>query len=663
MSLEYSIGLVDNFSKKFDKLESKLSSAGKNMSKIGKGMTAGLTLPIAGVAAGALKMSMDFNKSMANVGTLIPGNIDRVNELKTSVQDMAVELGKSTGDLSDGLYQVISAFGDTADSVSILEINAKAAVAGIASTADAINLTSAVTKGYGDTSAAAIQKVSDLAFQTVKLGQTTFPELAASMGRVTPLAASLGVRMDEMFGVMATGTGVTGTASEVSTQLRGILQSLMSPTKGMTELLDQMGYASGTAMLEQLGLQETINTLVNTANATNTPLQDFIGSIEGQTLALALAGPQADTFTEKLKAMTDVAGATDEAFKEQTEGVNAAGFQWEQFKQKVVVTAQKLGDQLTPALTKLFDKLQPVINAVVRAVEWFANLDGKTQAVILTVVGIVAALGPLLIIAGSITTAISVLIPVVSALGVAIMGVTWPVAAVIAGIAALIAISILIMRNWTEISAWLIKTWNKIKDVAVSVFGWVTDFFKKWGPLILSVMTGPIGLLVYLFVKNFDKIKSFVMDTLNNVLDFIKGLGTSFKSAGAGLIDMMKDGIMSAANRVMDAVRNIAQKVRNMLPFSPAKDGPLSDLDKLDFASPISDSVLKGLPEVQASMAHMLQVPEVSANPTSATGITGGGRGGDIHFHIQGEVIEGEGLRRFTEKISRELAFRIGGTR
>ena len=39
--------------------------------------------------------------------------------------------------------------------------------------------------GYGDTSAAAVAKASDLALLTVRLGQTTFPELAASIGRVT----------------------------------------------------------------------------------------------------------------------------------------------------------------------------------------------------------------------------------------------------------------------------------------------------------------------------------------------------------------------------------------------------------------------------------------------------------------------------------------------
>jgi len=59
--------------------------------------------------------------------------------------------------------------------MKVLEINSKAAAGGVATTRDAIDLTSAVTKAYGDTSAAAVQGVSDLALETVRLGQTTFP--------------------------------------------------------------------------------------------------------------------------------------------------------------------------------------------------------------------------------------------------------------------------------------------------------------------------------------------------------------------------------------------------------------------------------------------------------------------------------------------------------
>ncbi|GAH53355.1 unnamed protein product, partial [marine sediment metagenome] len=273
-----------------------------------------------------VKSAMSFNKEMANIATLIPGATERVIELKGEIRSMAVEVGKSTADLAGGAYQVISAFGDTADTVDILRLSARAATAGVATTTDAINLLGAVTKGYGDTSKEAQLKVSDLAFQTVKLGVTDFPQLAASIGQVVPLTSELGVSQEELFAVMATGTGVTGKAAQVATQLRGVMQALMAPSADMIKLLEEKGYASGKAMLADQGLIETLNIVKSVSEASNTPLQKYIGSIEGQTIALALTGAQADVYIEKLAAMRDSVGMTDQAFKEQTEGINKVGF-------------------------------------------------------------------------------------------------------------------------------------------------------------------------------------------------------------------------------------------------------------------------------------------------------------------------------------------------
>src|SRR5439155_24655320 len=180
-----------------------------------------------------------------------------------------------------------------ADTTKILDTNARPAAAGLSTTREAIDLTSAVTKAYGDTSAGAVQHAADLALRTVQLGQTTFPELATSIGKVIPLAAAMGISQENLFAVMATATGVTGSAAEVTTQFRGVLQSLMKPSEDITKLLKGLGFESGKAMVAQMGLQGAIGTIVDVATQTKTPLQNFIQQIEAAPLALALAGPQA----------------------------------------------------------------------------------------------------------------------------------------------------------------------------------------------------------------------------------------------------------------------------------------------------------------------------------------------------------------------------------
>lgn len=340
---------ASEFTKAIEGASVKMEKVGKRLREIGGTLTTSVTAPLVGIGGAAINASLDLNKAMADVASLMPGATERVQELKRSVQDVAVATGQSSGVIAKGLYDLISAFGDSADTAKILDINARAAAGGQAQLRDAIALTSAVTKGYGDTSVGAVQRASDLAAMTVRLGQTTFPELAASIGQVTPLAGGLGVSMTELFGVMATATGVTGRAAEVSTQLRGVLQSLMAPTDSMSALMQSLGYQTGAAMIQGLGLQGTIDVIAGAANASGQPLQSYISSIEGQTLALALAGESSTALTEKIRAMEGAVGTADAAFLAQTTGVNAGGFAWAQFRERLAETSQQLGDALIPA--------------------------------------------------------------------------------------------------------------------------------------------------------------------------------------------------------------------------------------------------------------------------------------------------------------------------
>lgn len=385
----------------FDRGIKDAQQAGKaladGMRKAGSAMTAGITLPILGVAAASVKLSNDLNKSMANIGSLGIGT-ERLQEMKKGIQDLSIEVGASTEDMADGMYQVVSAFGDGADSMKILRTNAKLAKAGLSSTSEAIALTSAVTKGYNDTSAEAVTHTADLAIQTVALGQTTFPELASAIGTVTPLAASLGVAQEDLFAVMATGAGVTGTTSQVATQFRGVLQSLMAPTDSMTKLMKKMGYSNGEAMLKGEGLQGTLDAIVRTAEGAGKPLTDYIGSIEGVTLALALTGAQHETLTKNMTAMQDVAGKADEAFLAQTQGINKVGFSMDQLQRYAEVLGQKLGDGLAPGLAIVLDKVMPLADGMIALVDQFAKMDSGVQGWILAGIGLVAALGPLLFI-------------------------------------------------------------------------------------------------------------------------------------------------------------------------------------------------------------------------------------------------------------------------
>ena len=302
----------------------------------------------AAVAIGAkfTSMATEINTGMAEVSTLIPGQTKRIEELRSAVQDLSVEYGTPTEGLVGGLYQGISAFGDTADTLDILAINTKAAKSGVASVAESIALTSAVTKGYNTVSAKGVQLAADLAFKTVELGQTTFPELAASIGNVTPLANELGVSQQELFGVMATATGVTGNAAVVSTQFRGVLAAMMKPTADLAKLYEELGVENAKQLIEQRGFQGALEAITGAAKDSGVPLTKYLGRVEATTLALALSGAQSENWTIKTAAMNDAAGGVDVAFENMTQGVNKSAFAVDQWKQMFAVGMQKAGQSI-----------------------------------------------------------------------------------------------------------------------------------------------------------------------------------------------------------------------------------------------------------------------------------------------------------------------------
>jgi len=399
-------------------LNATLTSSGKKIEKFGKKMSVA-SAGIAAFYAVAIKKSMEFNKSMGNVATLVDGQVRSMDEYKKAVQEAGIATGTATDIMADGLYQVVSAYGETSDTIKQLEINAKAAKAGVSTVTDAVNLTSAVTKAYGDVSAVAQERVADLAFTAVKLGQTTFPELASSVQSVTSTAERMNVSQEELFGVMATLTGVTGNASMVTTQLRSALVSMDAPTASLTALYKKLGVETGAELIKQKGIQGAFAAVTAEVEASGKPMSEYIGRVEGQNAVIALAGQQAEAYKWKLDEVKDATGAMSEAFKKQTEGVNKTGFAYEQTKIKLTVLTQQMGDELLP----IFNEALIVLS---KGVEGFSDLDNSVQKTILMIGGIIAIAGPAVFAVGKITQSIV-------ALRLALMG---PAGFVVAGTAA-----------------------------------------------------------------------------------------------------------------------------------------------------------------------------------------------------------------------------------
>src|SRR5262245_53067804 len=127
------------------------------------------------------------------------------------------------------------------------------------------------------------------------------------------------------------------------------------------------------------------------------------------------------------------------------------------------------------------------------------------------------------------------------------------VLAIVAAIAALVAIGILLYRNWDKIKATLVAAFNAIKAAAVSAFSWIKT---NW-PLLLAILVGPFGVAVYQIVKNWDAIVEAVSGALDAISEAIGGMlddVAAILDVGASGPAKLVDNAAGIAKGILDAI-------------------------------------------------------------------------------------------------------------
>ena len=125
----------------------------------------------------------------------------------------------------------------------------------------------------------------------------------------------------------------------------------------------------------------------------------------------------------------------------------------------------KMGASLAKSLVPMFDKL---LNVVTKVVTWFSNLDGKTQKLIIAVLGLIAAISPVASLFAKITS-------IASGLSSAIAFMASPMGAVVIAIGALIAAGVALYQNWETIKQKASSLWSSITSTFENIKNSVSD--------------------------------------------------------------------------------------------------------------------------------------------------------------------------------------------
>lgn len=620
---------VKAFSDDLKTAADKLDKTSSAIGTVGDALTKKVTMPIMAVGGASIAAFNDVDKGMDIVikktgatGEALTDMQDRAKALAKTMPVSFEEAGTAIGEVAtrfdlagEDLEKLSEKFlqfaqiNDTDVSGAIDNVQAAMAAFNVDSK-DAGDVLDMLTKASQNTGVSVDKLSSDLTTNAAALTEMGFG-INASVGFLSKLNKSGLDSSAVMSGLKKALTNATSegkTMDQALSDLQKQLQDASSDTEAMQAVMDLFGKKAGPAL----------------------------------TAAIKDGRLSFDEFSNTIQDWGDVTSTTFEATLDATDRFRVVMNNVKDVGAEVGAT---LLESLTPAI-------QTVGEAVQKAAEWWSGLDESQQKTILTVAGVVAAIGPVLstvrklghgistvmTFASGLTSSIATaggLIPAITALGSTLL----PVIGVIAGVAAAVAGVVLVIQNWDKITALFSKTWEtvttEVSDAATAVGDLVSE---KWNNI--KEWTSEAWSNVKETVSNaWNNVKTTVSDAVNKVGSWVSEKWDNIKAKTKETWDNVKakvaensGGIKGIIKTAVDGYQNIWQTGFNAISnltggklgdaLSAAR-GKLGDI-KGAFSSMIENAkgiVSSGLDRIKGFFAGChLQLPHIKLPHFSISG-------------------------------------------
>ena len=366
-----------------------LDDFSKSAKETGRKLTRRLTLPLIAAGGTAIKAASDFEASMTKIESLVGLSSEAVQGFTEDVRRLSGETAQAPKDLADAMFFITSAGLRGADATETLEAAAKAAAVGLGETAVIADLATSALNAYGAENLSATQ-ATDVMVAAVREGKLNADELAVSMGRVLPLASAMGVNFNEVGAAFAALSRTGTNASEAATQVRGILSSLLRPTKQARDALSGMGLSAEglREQLRQKGLLATLKTLSKEFAGNEAAAASVFGNIRALSGVLDLMGENVETTEQIFANMTDTTGTLDKAFEATSD---TTAFKLAQAMADLKGAFIDIGNVLIPIIVPVLSDIASIIKTLA---DGFGKLPDPIKKTAVAMGLIAAAAGP-----------------------------------------------------------------------------------------------------------------------------------------------------------------------------------------------------------------------------------------------------------------------------
>ncbi len=442
---------IAKFNAGFAQVEKRMVQVGKKMTAIGKSMTRNVTLPILAIGTAALKMGADFDKAMTE-SLAIMGDLSDAMKIRMAeaAKEMSTKTTFAANKLAEAYFFLASAGMDAAQSIKALPVVAKFAQAGAFDLATATDLLTDAQTALGLSSENATEnqknliKVADVLVKANTLANASVLQFSESLtNRAAAALVNVNKGMEEGVAVLAAfaDKGVKG--QKAGMRLAMMLNALDVAARKNKKAWDDAGLSLFDAQGEMLSIGNIISDLEGVLGKLTTEqraatLAQLGFNIRTKASILTLLGS-----SEKIKQWTKdlkSAGGTMEAVAEKQ--LQAFTNQMKLLRNILVNVGIQIGDILMPIIKDLVD------NHIKPAVEWFSNLSEGTKKTIIQIAGLVAIMGPLLLVLGKFLIILPLITSSAKKMGFTIAGLKTPLIGVKGVLSKLPAIGIAAFVGW-----------------------------------------------------------------------------------------------------------------------------------------------------------------------------------------------------------------------
>lgn len=542
-----------------------LQSAGKSMTSAGSTLTKTVTTPVLGLGTAAVKVTSDFESAMSKVSAISGATGGDLDALNKKAQEMGAKTKFSATESAEAFTYMAMAGWKTEDMLNGIDgIMSLAAADGLdlATTSDIV--TDALT-AFG-LSASDSGHFADVLAKASSNANTNVSMLGESFKYAAPVAGALGYSAEDTaiaLGLMAN-AGIKG--SQGGTALRGSLTRLIKPTDDAAALMEQYGLSMTNADGSMKSLGEVMNML-----------RDKLGGLteaEQAQVAAQIFGQEA------MSGMLAIINASDSDYAKLTDAIYDADGAAQQMADTML---DNLSGQLTllkSALEGLAIQFGEILMPYIKQfVTWLQNLTQKLQELtpeqkeqIVKWAAIAAAIGPVLMVLGKLTSSVGSIITTFgkipgaiakaksafTAVSAAIGGISAPVVAVVAVIGVLIAAFANLWKTNEEFRNKMTAIWDGIKSKFESFAQGIVDRlnalgfdFENFGEVVKAIWDGFCSLLAPIFEGVFNQVSVI----LGSVLDALTGIFDVFIGIFTGNWDQAWQGVKEIFGAVWDLIK------------------------------------------------------------------------------------------------------------